>query len=80
MTKKQKEEHFNELAMKIAAKAAENMIKSATRPMDIDMYWSLEKAIFRAMVYAESLGEERAKAQYLKMLKEFDSQDGQSQN
>lgn len=80
MTKKEKEAHFNDLAMKIAAKAAENIIKSVTRPMDIDMYWSLEKAIFRAMVYAESVGEARAKAEHLKMLQEFDSEDGQSQN
>lgn len=71
---------YRELAKRLAAKIADNVLKTLSTGHSPDLYFKPEEAIYKALMIAEAKGIEKGKREYLYLLQDFESEDGNSQN
>jgi hypothetical protein len=71
---------YRELSTKLTVKLIDNIVKTLTTGECPDLYWKLEKTILEALKYADTKGALRAKKELEGLIKDFDSQDGSTQN
>ncbi len=67
---------YRQIAKKIVTKLKDNLAKTIDKGSTPDLYFSLEHSIIEALRYADQQGELRSREYYIKLMQEFDGEDG----
>lgn len=71
---------YQKIARAIVKKEAENIAKTIEKGQCPDLHWKLEAAIVDALKYVANIVEKETKMEFFDIIKDFDNNDGPTNN
>lgn len=71
---------YQKIAREIVKRETENLVKTITKGQCPDLHWKLEIAIADALKYVANLVEKETKMAIFEIIKDFDNNDGPTNN